>query len=623
MKPIEEFYRILDQSDWDIKDIHTIEKCLSDIYNKIPDAEKENHRLDFKREQETFSFNKSPEGIKWRTKWGKDGSDEAVVWPDIDSLQEEDFNYVYERFKNCKNTFAKSEYGLVLFYKGKLNPDECKELYKILLELAHKYYDANKGKEKAPYYNWTFYNALANTLHISYYKRKALGFTNEFEMALHFAEQIHKEWKEAGQHMLRTVIDMTGLIVKYYNQSKAVVDINGFYERNIEASDELNKTYIWGAIYIIDENIRLNEAAGLDSSPMILKKAQLYEKLADEAVNTPRQLAAISFVETALRLYNDFGDTENIRRLEEKYIDIRGTGNFSKIKQTLPKEETERIRNLIQKEIKEKDSFGILENFMSCPMYPNINIINQNAEEWKKQSVMMYMFGMSIADKFGNIIAKYPEQSEEWAFWQSYGLSFQIGTQTLVSYFLQAIKSGKLNAESAIGFLSKTWMNEPLQRNYNQNKVEIIPLDLVKPSIEYFFSEIEGWFKSPEKKPNLIVMTDSLILKIETLLRYFCDKFEPKIPTFKQKDNGIVMERNLDEIIASLEHKPDGTSPQNTNFSEDDRRFIKFVLSEKCGENLRNRIAHGLLDAEEYSIEKAILAFTIIMRLGKYQFKKI
>ena len=48
--------------------------------------------------------------------------------------------------------------------------------------------------------------------------------------------------------------------------------------------------------------------------------------------------------------------------------------------------------------------------------------------------------------------------------------------------------------------------------------------------------------------------------------------------------------------------------------------FIKFLLTEKAGYNLRNRVAHGLMDSNEYNIETVLLPLIIILKLGNYQF---
>ncbi len=65
-----------------------------------------------------------------------------------------------------------------------------------------------------------------------------------------------------------------------------------------------------------------------------------------------------------------------------------------------------------------------------------------------------------------------------------------------------------------------------------------------------------------------------------------------------------------------IDLKPD----QKTNFDEEDRILIKFVLTEKAGLNLRNVVAHGLMDIYEYSFEQIVILFCIIVKLSKYKF---
>jgi hypothetical protein len=43
-------------------------------------------------------------------------------------------------------------------------------------------------------------------------------------------------------------------------------------------------------------------------------------------------------------------------------------------------------------------------------------------------------------------------------------------------------------------------------------------------------------------------------------------------------------------------------------------------LTEKAGYNLRNKVAHGLMDNVEYGLEYPILAIIIILKLSNYQF---
>jgi hypothetical protein len=618
MNPLEELHKTIDNSDWDVKDDSLINKLFQELNSELENSGQIDLLKKSEKEREVFNFSKTTEGIKWKfqgTKTFEDGTKEPFNWPDIATWENDDFEYILRRYREAKNLFAKSEYGCMLYLKGFLDPAECKELFNILLSLSKRYFEALKSDEKSGYYSSQYYGALAFALKIASYKKKAPGFSNEFDDAIRFAESIHKQWDNSGKYLLRSVIDMTDLAIQYYTLAKELIDFEGFYSRNNSASEKLSESYTWGGIYIIDENLKLAEIIGKSQQELIKRKAILFEKLASEALQDNRELPAISFIETALRLYMELNDSENIERLEKEYTQVRGTGNFKAIEMEMPDEYTTALYQNIQKEINEGTPESVLDNFVWGSMYKDIQGIKIHAEEWKKNAVLMFMIGSTISDKFGNTIARYPGGSDEWAFIQSYSLQFQLGTQILIFLFLESFKAGILSEESTIKLLKNSWMNIAIPRNYNNNKIIVIPLDLVKPSITAFFEELNKWKEKGEYTFDLIMITDSLILKIEAMLRLICEKIS--IPTFRTRDDGLVMERNLDEILASLEEKPE----QKTNFDENDRRFIKYFLTEKAGENLRNRVAHGLMDASEYTIEKVIIAFHIILRLTKYQFK--
>ena len=116
-------------------------------------------------------------------------------------------------------------------------------------------------------------------------------------------------------------------------------------------------------------------------------------------------------------------------------------------------------------------------------------------------------------------------------------------------------------------------------------------------------------------------MIDSLTLKVEGLLRYFCEKIG--IATFKTRQKGsqkLVMEKLLDDLLADIAHQPSLRPEQKTYFDEEDRILIKYVLAEKVGLNLRNEVAHGLMDIFEYTFERVVILFCIIIKLSKYKF---
>ena len=74
----------------------------------------------------------------------------------------------------------------------------------------------------------------------------------------------------------------------------------------------------------------------------------------------------------------------------------------------------------------------------------------------------------------------------------------------------------------------------------------------------------------------------------------------------------------FDDIIADLK----GTPERPSGFVKDHLTMFKYVMSEKIGWNLRNEVAHSLLQIEDYSLDKVVVLFCLILKLSKYIFKE-
>ncbi len=58
-------------------------------------------------------------------------------------------------------------------------------------------------------------------------------------------------------------------------------------------------------------------------------------------------------------------------------------------------------------------------------------------------------------------------------------------------------------------------------------------------------------------------------------------------------------------------------------FNEDEILFFKALLVEKAGYNLRHKVAHSLIQYDEYSIGIAHLLVLLLLRLGEIRFSRI
>ena len=97
----------------------------------------------------------------------------------------------------------------------------------------------------------------------------------------------------------------------------------------------------------------------------------------------------------------------------------------------------------------------------------------------------------------------------------------------------------------------------------------------------------------------------------EKLLNYASFKLD--VSTFRFEHRGDIMiaeEKPLGQMLSALEEE----------ISENDIWLIRFLLNQKGGYNLRNRVAHGLLDGREYGFFPALAAFTVLLRLSNYGF---
>ena len=57
-------------------------------------------------------------------------------------------------------------------------------------------------------------------------------------------------------------------------------------------------------------------------------------------------------------------------------------------------------------------------------------------------------------------------------------------------------------------------------------------------------------------------------------------------------------------------------------FTEDDLLFLRFLLTEDSGYDLRNRIAHCLLLADDYSMHYMHLLLLALLKLSRYNLRQ-
>lgn len=634
MNALENYHIILDKSDFDALDSNKVNSGYQQVCSDLLE-QKNNDLIHYANlEREVFGFQKSFRldskngdviGISWMFAGEKtldNGSTEPFFWPDIKKIKDSDYEYLAKRYQEIKNLYAKTEFGILLLFKSPLpehkHNDFKKELANLLFDLSKSYINKYKGDVKGSLSLTYYCNSIRGAIYISS-KNKFHDLTEKYHKTI--ADEFYQVdiTKKGAQNLLLEIVQ---IIIDNFKDIKELVVIKKVYEKCYLIAKETEKFLPWSSMSISEICLRLQEKSQISSEINWLEyKAYLFELLAEDAKKTGNINVIPGFIDNALSIYQLLKDDENTKRLESKYREKRGDVSFTQFRQKIPSESVEKISNHITQTITESDAEGILDTLSYTPMFPSIAKIRESAIEVKKYAVLQSMLPITIIDRFGNKIAQYdPDQNEyDSNFWQTYSFHFQLGNSILYEFFVQALKSRKITFSAIEKYLEKTWFYEPINRTFNNKTFEVFPKDTLIPPLELLFSELNKSLENESYAPNLVSSIDSLTLKIEGLLRFFCERIGSA--TFKRsRGSDIVMEKNIDELLFSLQHRSDGENKNITNFIEEDRIFIKFYLSEKVGENLRNEIAHGLMLIHDYSIYRIPVLISIILKLSKYRF---
>jgi len=623
---LEELHLKIDGSSWDAKD----EELFNSLYQELNQLLSEKGEADLQKksesERQALLFSKDPEkGLSFKmagTKKFDDGTEVRFEWPDIQEWDREDFTHIRTRFDHCKNLYTLTEYGLLLFYSGSLkNNKDVVRLLDQLIDLGNSYLDKYRINKENRLYVMYFYQVLDNAFHIANNRKTNIEIKERFEKLILLATFVHHEFIQ-NENPPRFVIDLTEFPTTYKKEFTEVTSLPDFLSYNFKAALALSRIDRWGTILICDISQNLADAISDASFGWQALKAEQFEAMAQDAIEKDN-LAGISYVESALAIYKRLKNEKKVSELSTLYQEVRAMFRLGEVRQELPQEEIKRIMSRIQSDVENKTSKELLELLCTSPMFSPIEIVQSMADRNFKESSLSALFPSSIMDKHGNTVEEFIEEEEKkrFAFWQAYDFQFQIGVQALVQLFLEGVKVGKFNYKDTMDFLQSSWMGRSYKETYNGDIHIIYPIDTISEGLNLFFEPFEKWKTESDYRASFICSTDTLVTKCEYLLRFLCKLIG--IPTFadkaKQQGHRIKMEKNIDELLRSLKH----TVERPTGFVEEHRIFIQFVLANKMGYNLRHKVAHGLMDADEYNFENPLLTLLIILKLSTYTFEKL
>ncbi|MBO1050135.1 MAG: DUF4209 domain-containing protein [Dolichospermum sp. DEX182a] len=164
--------------------------------------------------------------------------------------------------------------------------------------------------------------------------------------------------------------------------------------------------------------------------------------------------------------------------------------------------------------------------------------------------------------------------------------------------YIKAVGYQKISAHAFIEQARKQIILEHIIQKSEENKIketDLLPLVLnnpfVPPGREKLF--IKGLYAG--LIGDFITSTHILIPQIENSVRYLLSNRGAITSGIDNKNNGIQKEDNLNTTLFPSKY------PQITSIFDEDTLFdLQGLLIEKSGSNLRNRMAHGLINDNDF-----------------------
>lgn len=349
------------------------------------------------------------------------------------------------------------------------------------------------------------------------------------------------------------------------------------------------------------------------------KIAEGYETLMLRREKDP--MSAGHFCEQALVYYRKAKDDQKVRELEKKREQFAKTIQLQSVDTQIDLTEHIKWCRQISAEIAEKPVDQIITTLaVDQGLLPDIDDVKRLAKESLQNHPVMGRVPETRLDDRRHVAQHVaaPDEKERAEILELFGFFLRMDKLHLVNgVIFAAFNAGKLTKQSVTKFLREhSWLGRRLRLEIAAGDIrEYTWMDLLEPGLEAYFEALRAYTEGKEPPHALVLAIDSLTVKFEGLLRDLC-RFQGVTTTFDKPESRDKPDRIVthEKYITQLLREP----MLKNLLSSADLLFLKYLLVEHIGVNLRHKVAHCLLSFEDYDLGKAHLVFLGILRLSKF-----
>ncbi len=530
--------------------------------------------------------------------------------PDISKLSKCELRYIEARLPNISSPLVRIRSHLILLERNKHNK-HAKDAIEELKQLTVN--ELGKTREERFRDNFRISNMAALLLGITK-KRLPDRFDEIMDHYWVIVEGVVPEQNSP----FREKYDLLKFLVERRNEIREVDRA-----RLIDECEKLHGEAValsntaWEE-HAIELNIRLHQLLEIDPSNWKRKLAECYENMIDSRGGQPN-MVAYQYCVKSIEAYRELPDETKLNELIEKFEKIKSGIKHNGI--AIPIDNYQEIRDSNQEQIKSFSQFRQHELLNMLMHYkdllPQKTELLKNDTEIAMDTPLLALTGRKVLDESRNLAKQTDWGAENTAqarLYENYDFQMQLFHLPIIhGIIVEAIESGRLTFEGFRTFIdSRCWYAQP-------NSLNILPLDVreydwrgqVLAVIGEYFTSLELAQRNPFFHPNFQLCIDSLVTKMEGILRSFAKVMSINTTKIRKRDGQTITE-SVD--INDLLYEPKLTEL----FGEDTMLYLRWLLVEKFGLNLRHNVCHGLMRGHNYSIIQMHMLFIALLRISTY-----
>lgn len=495
-----------------------------------------------------------------------------VEFPDKSNLNKESIKYFEQRVMETKNNELKSRYTDYLWEREK-KAEYAEIATRSYLDSLSLFYESTWFFRLADALNRLVYFSLIQAVDenttifirdtLLKYLRKMVA-DQKYRFCLELIETFCYLQNRSTQNN-QEVMQIATQCVEYFRKE------NNFHlERSfLEARKQLYK--------INNEPIRDQDQLIAES---YTAEAGIHESKGDN-------LVASSYYEQALKKYQQLGDKKNIDLMQGKFIgsNKKSLSEFRTVSTEI-KIPQEAFDKIIATPLSASDLKGALQRLSVMDLLlPDYESIERQTKKMEKDYPLQFLVSQKVIDAEGNSVDS-GENPFQHMLMRNAMIFIGISENVINKIFDRLAGEKGLNAKSLFAFL-ENWSLLPMK-----NRV------IIQSGIEKHF---QNDFIS-----SLHILTPQLEATIRSLLQI------AGLKTISFIRNTTSTQASA---LSNLLEKEEAPRVLGSNLTW----YLKILLTEKLGYNLRNEVAHGLIDPEKCNKSNSSFLLFIFLLLTRFQ----